>query len=455
MEGRSSIRWATWRWMLIAGFAIIGALNLPGHLAFDSVTALWEGRHHLRMSWGPRMYSAILGFFDAIVPGAGLFAVFDMALVFFAWLALPKLRGRLSWAGPPALALAFLLPQVLIYQGIVWRDVLYANLTVAAFVSLALAARYWSTKTVRWPLLAAAAMGLAVGALVRQNGGVVMAPAAVAVGWIAAPGRLGRAVAWAVGGLAVMLLLAFALDVANPVREPPGHDHAIGLRLLAHYDLMAAVAENPARPLPVLAAEAPDRVAVMRREAPRVYSPQRIDFLDRSRALGPALWRYAPDKIYAQWENTLASDPVGYARRRLEVFRWVFLTPDLIACVPLHLGVSGLPHIQKELGLVDGHWVQDSRLYQYSSLWFATPAYSHLAYALLAVVVTVLLLIRRSPPDIAMAGLMVGVLGFAGTFLVVSIACDYRYLYALDLAAITGALYLAVDPSLRRRRAAT
>jgi hypothetical protein len=54
-----------------------------------------------------------------------------------------------------------------------------------------------------------------------------------------------------------------------------------------------------------------------------------------------------------------------------------------------------------------------------------------------------------------MAGLMVGVLGFAGTFLVVSIACDYRYLYALDLAAITGALYLAVDPSLRRRGAGT
>jgi hypothetical protein len=282
-----------------------------------------------------------------------------------------------------------------------------------------------------------------------------MVPAALALGWIAAPRRLGRAAAWTVGGLAVTLLLAVALDIANPVREPPEHNHAIGLRLLAHYDLMAAVAEDPARPLPVLAAEAPDRVAVMRREAPRVYSPQRIDFLDRSHALGPALWRYTPDKIYAQWENTLVSDPAGYARRRLEVFRWVFMTPDLIACVPLHLGVSGLPNIQKELGLVDGHWVQDGRLWDYSRRWFATPVYSHLSYALLAAAVAVLLLIRRSPPDIAMAGLMVGVLGFAGTFLVVSIACDYRYLYALDLAAITGALYLAVDPSLRRRGAGT
>jgi hypothetical protein len=33
---------------------------------------------------------------------------------------------------------------------------------------------------------------------------------------------------------------------------------------------------------------------------------------------------------------------------------------------------------------------------------------------------------------------------------VLSIACDYRYLYALDLAGITGTLYLALDPTLRR-----
>jgi hypothetical protein len=50
---------------------------------------------------------------------------------------------------------------------------------------------------------------------------------------------------------------------------------------------------------------------------------------------------------------------------------------------------------------------------------------------------------------VAIAALMIAVLGFAATFLVASIACDYRYLYALDLAAITGVLYLAVDPSRR------
>ena len=125
MDRQSSTAWATWRWVLIAGFAIVAAVNMPGQLAFDSVTGLWEGRHHVRMSWGPRMYSAILGFFDRIVPGTGLYMVASMALTALSWAALPVVRRRVAWAGPILLALAFTLPQVLIYQGTVWRDVLF------------------------------------------------------------------------------------------------------------------------------------------------------------------------------------------------------------------------------------------------------------------------------------------------------------------------------------------
>ena len=81
-----------------------------------------------------------------------------------------------------------------------------------------------------------------------------------------------------------------------------------------------------------------------------------------------------------------------------------------------------------------------------------TPALSHLAFAAIALLVGVALLVRRDPADLAMAGLMAGALGFAASFFVISIACDYRYLYLLDLSAITGLLYLAIDPRLRSRR---
>ena len=49
------------------------------------------------------------------------------------------------------------------------------------------------------------------------------------------------------------------------------------------------------------------------------------------------------------------------------------------------------------------------------------------------------------------AAFMAGALAFAASFFVISIACDYRYLYLLDVAGITGVLYLAADPRLRRR----
>jgi hypothetical protein len=354
------------------------------------------------------------------------------------------------------LTAAFLLPQVAIFQGVVWRDVLFADLTVAGFVALALAARLWRRRPARWALLALAAVALAAGALVRQNGGVVIVPWALALGWIAAvqrpERRWRRAAAWAAGGLAAPIVLALAINAGNPVHGPPNRNLAIGPRLLMHYDLAGAIAEDPARPLPHLRAARPAMTAVLRREAPRLYSPVRIDTLDRSPELGRALWGFKASVIAAEWRDMIAADPPGYLRRRFEVFRWVLLTPDFTRCAALHLGVDGLPQVAQELGIARGHFPQDARLYAYAERWFGTPFYSHLTYALLAAAVAAFLLVRRDPPDIAIAALMIGVLGFLATFLVLSLACDYRYLYAVDLAAITGVLYVALDPTRRGGR---
>jgi hypothetical protein len=45
--------------------------------------------------------------------------------------------------------------------------------------------------------------------------------------------------------------------------------------------------------------------------------------------------------------------------------------------------------------------------------------------------------------DLVAAGLVAAALAFAMSFFVVSIACDYRYLDFLDLAAMAGALAAA------------
>ena len=63
-----------------------------------------------------------------------------------------------------------------------------------------------------------------------------------------------------------------------------------------------------------------------------------------------------------------------------------------------------------------------------------------------------LLLWRRGPGDLPLAALQLAGVAFAASFFIISIACDYRYLYFTDLAAIVGLVYAAVDPPMPWRR---
>ena len=57
----------------------------------------------------------------------------------------------------------------------------------------------------------------------------------------------------------------------------------------------------------------------------------------------------------------------------------------------------------------------------------------------------VMLLLRRSDTDIAIAGMLASYLVFALTYFFISLACDYRYLYGLDLSAMLGWFYMALE----------
>ncbi len=95
------------------------------------------------MSW-------LLGLTDSVVRGTGLFMAADMALFFGALAGLLMLRPKPHWAAAVLAGLFILTPQVLIYQGTVWKDVLFANASVAGFVCLAAAAAYWPRVRLRF-----------------------------------------------------------------------------------------------------------------------------------------------------------------------------------------------------------------------------------------------------------------------------------------------------------------
>lgn len=455
MNGRhvSHGQLARWTYLAVvaAGFGLMVALNWPGHLSVDSVLALQEGRFGVRNTWNPAIYSWLLGLADRITPGAAAVVALSGSMVFGAWAALPALRPRASWLAPLLAAGAILLPQVLIYPAIIWKDVLFAGAGIAGFVAVALGLR---TGRLGWGWLALAALLFAAAGLFRQNGLVLAPAAAAAIAWVAWRGggrlrALGLAAAWLVG----VALLTLVLSATARPQGPGAPDNAgsRGVRLLQTYDLAAAAVLQPGRPLPNIDAVAPDVDDYINRHAARLYAPERIDVMNADPWISENLRRVRREAIQADWLDLVTQDPLLYLRARMMAFRQVAATPVIDRCLPIHLGVDGPAPALEALGMSPRRSHDDMRLYNYTTWFLDTPAMSHLPYAAIALAVGTWLLIRRDPADLAIAAMMAGALAFAASFFVISIACDYRYLYFVDLAAITGALYLALDPRLRRR----
>ena len=433
--------------VLAAGFAAMLAVNLPGHLSLDSVLELYEGRFRIRQSWAPSFYAWVLGVFDHIWPGAGLYVAASGLLLFAALASFAWLRGRTRGWAVLAAACCAVSPLVLIYQGLVWKDVLFADAAIAGMACLAWALARREPRWLRIARLTAALLLLAGAALMRQNGVIVGVFAAAALGWSEARGRWGRGLVWGLCALAAVVAVSHAMNLATEPEGPgSGDGMAEGLRMLQRYDLLGAIALDPAYPLDDLAGDQPQTAAVLKRLTPRYYSAERTDITDGQPLIAGALNDIPDDVLQAEWRRLILRHPALYLRERAAVFRWVFLTPRIERCLPVALGVQGPPDVLRALGLRRRWAEREDALLAYDKAFTRTPVYSHLVYALLALAVGLVLLRRRDPADVAMIALMASALAFAASFFAISIACDYRYLYFLDLAAMAGVIYVAVDP---------
>ena len=448
----AAVRWV-YRIVMLGGLALLWRLNAPGHMSVDSVLALHEGRFHARETWNPAIFGWLLGQADSLVTGQALAMGVGAAILFTAWAALASLRPRASWLAVVLALGAVALPQVVIYPGIVWKDVWFAESAIAGFVLLAFALKS-SVPAARWGLLGLAAVSFAFAGLLRQNGLILAGAGAVAVAWA------GSGVGWrrSLFGAAIWLgTVAVATLALSTYAQPQGADRpddagARGLRIVQTYDLVGAAARAPL-PFSHIDAFNPQLDDFLRAHAREAYSPERVDTLDNDAALSDRLATIPANVIHTEWMELIVQHPGIYLKTRVADFRQVFATPVIDRCLPVHLGVDGPPKQMADLKLTRRWTPDDSRLYNYVTWFLDTPAYSHITYAMVALVVGLLLLWRRDPADLAIAGLMGGALAFAASFFIISIACDYRYLYLLDMAAITGVLYLALDPVLTRPKA--
>jgi hypothetical protein len=429
--------------LLVAGPLML-ALNLPGQMSYDSVSQLYQGRTGVYSSWHPPVMAWMLGRFDRLWPGPALFVAFNAALLLGAWALLLRQGRNADWRVAASLLAICLTPQFLLYQGTVWKDVLFADAGVAGFAALALMAadgnKFWLAVCV--PLLVLAA-------LARQNG-IVLAPAgAVAFGWIVAR-RHGprRGIAQGAAMLALLLVLTGGASLLLARMSDDGADARAELRTAQVYDMTGALVAAPGLALPQIDAQDPALSRLMRSDGVRLYSPRGADTLSLSPALINAIFDAPEGLVFAQWQALVLTHPGLYLAVRWPVFDWVVATPDVAACHPAFAGVEGPPDLLQALGLKPLIRTQDQMLATYTRAFMGTPVLSHLTFLVLALALLVALLWRRQPADLAIAAMLGGALVFTASFFVVSLACDYRYLDFLDLSAMTAGFYWALNPGL-------
>jgi hypothetical protein len=447
-----------WRWktfplaaIVFAGFGASLALNLPGHFEHDSLWQLAQGRTGVYNTWHPPVMAWLLGVAARLDPSAPLFIVFDGALFFGGLLAFVALEARPRHLCLPLAVLVVASPLVLIYQGVVWKDVLFADVSVAGFAALAWAGRSWFSVGRRFGCLFIAFGLFSLAGLARQNGFIVPVCGAAALAAISLmrspPGAspkaaLGRSAAYGLLFLAltvlVMSLATYELDAHSDGQPENLHQ----LKRLQVFDLAGAAHIDPNIDLSILHDQAPELERFIRDEAAPHYRAAGADNLES--LPGGDLLIPDGDAASRQWAALVAHRPALYLRTRMGVFLSTLLTPEADACPMVFVGIDpDQPQLLKDAGLRARYDGKDRLDDRYASLFLGTPVFSHLFYAMVAMALLAMALrdhlrADRRPELIAVAAMLGAALLFTASFFVISNACDYRYLYFLDVAAMAG-----------------
>ncbi|MBV8683750.1 MAG: hypothetical protein JO111_12820 [Caulobacteraceae bacterium] len=428
--------------VLTLGWLAALAAGVPGHFSVDSVSQLAQGRTGRFDDWHPPLMAWLLGLTDRVTPGAALFVVADVTVFFLSLLGWILADGRPRARALLVLALVAASPQALVFQGVVWKDIVFADAALAAFVAFAHAGRADGVGRGSW--LAAGFVCCVVAALVRQTGFVVPVAAAGVYVAIEVRGRrrtLTRALAGAGVGLLAVGIIAVLSHAAFAARSDGRPGAAAQLAMLRVYDLAGALRLEPDLPLRALHARAPALERFERVVAAPAWKANTIDGLDDL----PGAARLLPPRtaaLEADWWSLVIRHPWRYARVRAQVFWMTLATPDSADCPLVSVGIQSRDRAElARAGLRPRLNRRDQWDEEYVWDFWGTPVLSHLAWAILA-----LSLIGLDFRDVAKGdcrpgvfaaiGLLAAAFAYVGTFFLASLACDYRYLYLLDLAAM-------------------
>lgn len=422
------------------------ALGLPGHLSVDSIVQLYEARTLQFISFHPPMMSLLLRALDACVPGTALFVALDQALLTAAFaLVLAQRRTRIGWLEAAAAALVALNPLLVVYTGIVWKDVLMAHLAAFGYACLYAASnRLAGRGRAAWAL--AGVLAVALVASLRQHGLLIAIPGAAYAAFLLAERRAWRA-GFALGLCAAVIAVNVAIvEYADSVGVGEKIARArVGVRSLVYFDFAGIVAHGGAIPDPDVNAQ------VAATQAP-FYTPLNVGLLPDPAPHSPLRRMHAPE-LLALWARSIADSPSAYLAHRWAYFgalTWRSGTEP--GCPVIQVGVEPsvyVPYLGRdivpELGIARPLDRRDRELAERVLAWRGSPMFNHVFWLGVLAAAAALLAWRRGAG--ALVALAASTIAFALAFAVIGIACDFRYLYVVPVAATLCAFAVAVNRS--------
>lgn len=430
-------------WTLLLGYLISLALNFPGHFSMDSVFQLAEGVQGKSMSFNPPIMSALLGAYYKLNVTAAFMMTSSAAFYLGTYLLLRGYNPRYRIVVLAVIIVVSLSPLVLIYNGTVWKDVFFANVALLGF---GLASHIRSRRSLA---LLVAVVLFAAATLIRQQG-IIVATAgclyiAVRLCWPQKKQALVNFLALMMGLLATTAALQF---ISNQVITPRATGGlSVGLGVLASYDIAAVASRSPVAMEALSGSYGINGRALIDASA-KEYSPERVDYLNKTfQSLAPL---QANKRILSLWGASIVSEPGAWIGHRWSTWQ-ALLTLNHAGgrCLPMHVGIAtdAVPALQ-----ATGQPVPDaavflpaetqakSFLYRYAMdnlYWFAGGI-----WFLLGIVVCGVSAYRR---DVLTTILSASGLTFTASYLLVGIACDFRYQYFGVLSTIVGMLMLAAS----------
>jgi hypothetical protein len=413
--------------LLAAGFAFSLAVFYPGYMSID---ALWVYKAITGGlgDWQSPAMSVLWGWIDPIAPGSmSMFLL--MALLYWGSFGLVAftVARHAGWLGVATVLLAFA-PPAFFFVGLIWRDVLFADVWLcAAALTYATALR---SARVRWPAQAVAMILVAFGLLLRPNAIIAATLLAAYVVWPAAFHWKRAAVVLIpsiVAGYALIHTVYYTILDAE--RLYPLHSVFV-------FDLGGITYFSGDNKFPVTFT--PEQTAML--FTTKCYNPTRWDYY----------WHIEPcdfvmrhleskeDKIFATprlvdaWRNAVLSNPFAYLKHRATFMR-TFLSRDVLLIPVLDLNQpSRQVHARNPLFMA---MIAIQNVLQ--PIWLLSLGF-WLAFAI--VVCAFAWPLRAVPAGAFALGATGSGVAYVLSYFPFGVAADFRYGYWCVLASLAGAV---------------